>query len=151
MLTLRFMAAKNKRIVLKFGSGILAKPDGSALEKRQFSRLAAEVSALVKAGHECLIVSNGAVAAGLKVLGLTERPADLASVQACAAAGQSKLMELYSAVFAKHKVNVAQLLLTHEDIDSRIRYGNAQNTLERLFQSKNIVPIINENDPVAVE
>jgi glutamate 5-kinase len=72
-------------------------------------------------------------------------------VQACAAAGQSKLMELYSVMFAKHKINVAQLLLTHDDIDSRIRYGNAQNTLERLFQSKKIVPIINENDPVAVE
>jgi glutamate 5-kinase len=151
MLAVHFMSAKPIRIVLKFGSGILAKPDGSALETEQFRRLAAEVAALVKSGHECLIVSSGAVAAGLKSLGLSERPADLASVQACAAAGQSKLMELYSAMFAKHKINVAQLLLTHDDIDSRIRYGNAQNTLERLFQSKKIVPIINENDPVAVE
>jgi glutamate 5-kinase len=151
MLALLFMSDKPIRIVLKFGSGILAKPDGSALETAQFRRLAAEVAELVKAGHECLIVSSGAVAAGLKMLALAERPADLASVQACAAAGQSKLMELYSAVFAKHKINVAQLLLTHDDLDSRIRYRNAQNTLERLFHSKKIVPIINENDPVAVE
>lgn len=145
------MSDKPKRIVLKFGSGILAKPDGSALDTEQFRRLAAEVSALVKAGHECLIVSSGAVAAGLKALGLAERPADLATGQACAAVGQSKLMELYATMFAAHKINVAQLLLTHDDLDSRIRYRNARNTLNRLFQSKNIVPVINENDPVAVE
>jgi glutamate 5-kinase len=68
------MSDKPKRIVLKFGSGILARPDGSALEKEQFHRFAAEVSALVKRGHECIIVSSGAVAAGLKALGLLERP-----------------------------------------------------------------------------
>ena len=145
------MADKPKRIVMKFGSGILAKPDGSALETGQFTRFAAEVSALVKAGHECVIVSSGAVAAGLKAMGLTQRPADLPTRQACAAVGQSKLMELYSKVFAKHRISVAQLLLTHDDLDSKLRNHNATNTLNRLLKSKNVVPIINENDSVAVE
>jgi glutamate 5-kinase len=151
MLFLPFMAEKPKRIVLKFGSGILAKPDGSALEAGQFRRFAAEVSALVKAGHECIIVSSGAVAAGLKAFGLSERPADLPTRQACAAVGQTKLMELYAKSFAAHKVSVAQLLLTHEDMDSRLRYRNAKNTLNRLLESPRVVPIINENDSVAVE
>ncbi len=136
---------------MKFGSGILAKADGSALETGQFTRFAREVSALVKAGHECIIVSSGAVAAGLKAMGLTERPADLPTRQACAAVGQSKLMELYAQSFAKHGINVAQLLLTHDDLDSKLRNRNAKNTLNCLLQSKNVVPIINENDSVAVE
>ena len=140
-----------KRIVIKLGSGILAKPDGSALETAQFVRFAREVSALVKAGHECILVSSGAVAAGLKALGLSERPGDLPTIQACAAVGQSKLMELYAKSFARHRVNVAQLLLTHDDLDSRMRYHNAKNTLNRLLDGKGVVPIINENDSVAVE
>lgn len=145
------MSTRRNRIVLKFGTGILTTPDGSALEKKQFYRLASEVTGLVRKGNECLIVSSGAVGAGLRVLGLTERPADLPTVQACAAIGQSKLMRMYEQSFAAHKLDVAQLLLTHGDLDSRKRYGNAKNTLRRLFQAKKIVPIINENDSVAVE
>lgn len=139
------------RIVLKFGSGILANPKGNTLDERQFARLSAEVAQLVAAGHECLIVSSGAVAAGLMALGLQERPENLAERQACAAVGQSKLMECYSRHFAKHDLLVAQLLLTHGDLDSRMRHVNARNTLERLFERKTVVPIINENDSVAVE
>jgi glutamate 5-kinase len=139
------------RIVLKFGSGILANPKGNDLETKQFWRLAAEVSELVHGGHECLIVSSGAVAAGLSALGLKERPEDLATRQACAAVGQSKLMHLYAEMFALHDLNVAQLLLTHGDLDSRARYHNAQRTLQQLFKSRTVVPIINENDSVAVE
>jgi glutamate 5-kinase len=78
------------RIVLKFGSGILANPQGNTLDEPQFERLTREVAAQVSAGHECLIVSSGAVAAGLGALGLEERPEDLAARQACAAVGQSK-------------------------------------------------------------
>lgn len=139
------------RIVLKFGSGILANPRGNTLDERQFARLSGEVADLVKGGHECLIVSSGAVAAGLGVLGLKERPEALAARQACAAIGQSKLMQLYATMFAQHGLNVAQLLLTHGDLDSRIRHRNARNTLECLFERKTVVPIINENDSVAVE
>jgi glutamate 5-kinase len=139
-----------RRIVLKFGSGILANARGSGLDEKQFRRLCAEVSAAVKAGHECVVVSSGAVAAGLGVLGLKERPEALAARQACAAVGQSKLMESYARHFADHGLNVAQLLLTHGDLDSRTRYENARNTLEHLLRGR-VVPIINENDSVAVE
>jgi glutamate 5-kinase len=145
------MAARMQRIILKFGSGILANPKGNGLDRRQFARLTAEVAGLVRAGNECLIVSSGAVAAGMHVLGLAERPKELAARQACAAVGQTKLMDLYGTMFGRHGLNVAQLLLTHSDLDSRARHANARNTLTRLFAQRTVVPVINENDSVAVE
>ncbi len=145
------MAVRSKRIIIKFGSGILTNLKGNTLDRRQFARLSAEVAALVKQGHECLIVSSGAVAAGMSVLGLTERPKNLSARQACAAVGQTKLMHLYAVMFARHGLNVAQLLLAHSDIDSRARHANARNTLQHLLEQRTVVPIINENDSVAVE
>jgi glutamate 5-kinase len=139
------------RIVLKFGSGILASVKGTTLDGRQFARLSREVAALVAGGHQCVIVSSGAVAAGLGALGLRERPEDLALRQAAAAVGQSKLMQLYAENFALHGLLVAQLLLTHGDIDSRSRSQNVRNTLSRLLSSGKVVPVINENDSVATE
>jgi glutamate 5-kinase len=85
------------------------------------------------------------------LLGLKGRPLDLPSIQACAAVGQSRLMRLYETLFRRNGLHAAQLLLTHQDMDSRMRYQNARNTLERLFEFGNVVPVINENDPVAVE
>lgn len=140
-----------ERIVIKFGSGILAGRKGNSLDRAQFRRLCGDVAALVAAGHQCLIVSSGAVAAGLDALGLDKRPPEVALRQACAAVGQSRLMHLYQQMFARHGLVVAQLLLTHSDLDSRIRHSNACNTLERLFSNRAIVPVINENDSVAVE
>ncbi len=145
------MAARSQRLIIKFGSGILTNPKGNTLDRRQFARLSAEVAALVEKGHECLIVSSGAVAAGMSVLGLAERPKNLSARQACAAVGQTRLMQQYAARFARHGLNVAQLLLTHSDLDSRTRHANARNTLQHLFERRNVVPIINENDSVAVE
>lgn len=139
------------RVVLKFGSGILATLKGTHLDRRQFARLCREVAGLMEAGHQCVIVSSGAVAAGLGALGLRERPEDLALRQACAAVGQSKLMQLYAENFAAHGLQVAQLLLTHGDIDSRSRSRNVCNTLGRLMERSKVVPIINENDSVATE
>lgn len=144
------MARRSLRLVLKFGSGILSNPEGNTLDRRQFDRLGREVAELMEAGHECLIVSSAAVAAGLSALGLKERPARLSDRQACAAVGQSLLMQRYASVFARHGLTVAQLLLTHSDLDSRKRHDNARNTLERLFEGR-IVPVVNENDSVAVE
>jgi glutamate 5-kinase len=140
-----------QRIVLKFGSGILASPRGNDLDKPQFRKLAGAVAGLVKGGAQCIIVSSGAVAAGMPLLGLKERPADLTTRQACAAAGQSRLMGLYFEMFGGHGLAVAQLLLTHGDLDSRTRRQNAGNTLEKLLESGKVVPIVNENDSVAVE
>jgi glutamate 5-kinase len=140
-----------RRIVLKFGSGMLTRTDGRGLDSKQFTRLAGDIADLVDSGHECIIVSSGAVAAGMSVFGLSERPVELALRQACAAVGQSRLMRAYEKAFAARKLSVAQLLLTHGDIDSRTRSGNARTTLNQLLVSQRIVPIINENDSVAVE
>jgi len=140
-----------RRIVVKFGTGILTRPKGDSLDLHQFKRLTSEVAELVLAGNECLVVSSGAVGAGLAAMGLKARPVDLPTVQACAAVGQSKLMRLYETMFAAHGLNVAQLLLTHGDLDSRMRHRNARNTLDRLLQRRGVIPIINENDSVAVE
>ncbi len=105
----------------------------------------------VKEGNSCVIVSSAAIAAGVHMLGLGQRPEDLPGKQACAAAGQPELMRMYATAFKRHGIKVAQLLLTHDDIDSRMRRQNASNTIERIFQTRNIVPVINENDTVAVE
>ena len=139
------------RIVLKFGSGILASEKGNTLDRKQFARLSKEVAALVAAGHQCMVVSSGAVAAGLRSLGLKARPEDLALRQACAAVGQSKVMALYDECFGAHGLQVAQLLLTHGDVDSRTRSENVRTTLSCLLERGNVVPIINENDSVATE
>ncbi len=142
---------KYRRIVLKFGSGTLTRSNAPGLDLKQFARLSAEVAALIHQGYQCVTVTSGAVAAGTSVLGLTERPGDLATAQASAAVGQSKLMRAYEMAFGRYKLNVAQLLLTHSDLDSRTRRANAGNTLERLLAADNVVPIINENDSVATE
>ena len=145
------MSKRSQRIVLKFGSGILASDQGIGLNRRQIARLAREVGTLVRAGHECVIVSSGAVAAGLATLDLAAKPKELAAKQACAAVGQSQLMHAYASEFAKQDIAVAQLLLTHNDLDSRARHHNARATLAHLLSRGNVVPIINENDSVAVE
>lgn len=145
------MASTPRRIVLKFGSGILANTRGTSLDDGQFRRLCSEISGLVKEGHEVVVVSSGAVAAGLGVLGLKARPDGLSARQACAAIGQSRLMQSYSTHFATHDLHVAQLLLTYDDLDSRTAYQNVRNTIAHIFARKTVVPIINENDSVAVE
>ncbi len=151
MATGKKTSRKNRRIVLKFGSGTLTRSRGSGLDLKQFARLGQEVASLIHGGHQCVMVTSGAVAAGIGALGLNERPSDLATAQASAAVGQSKLMRAYETAFGSYKLNVAQLLLTHSDLDSTMRRANARNTLERLLAAGNIVPIINENDSVAVE
>ena len=145
------MRVSPSRLVIKLGTGLLTTPRGNALDTAQFRRLTAEIAALVQAGHECLVVTSGAVGAGMVVLKLKERSRDLPTIQACAAVGQSRLMRVYETHFARHGLAVAQVLLTHRDLDSRISYHNARNTLDRLLADRRVVPIINENDTVAVE
>jgi glutamate 5-kinase len=139
------------RIVLKFGTGVLSRSAGSALDATQIRRFCSEIASLVRAGHSCVVVSSAAIAAGVHALGLKRRPDDLPGKQACAAAGQPELMRLYATSFRKHGLRVAQLLLTHDDIDSRMRRQNARNTLDRLAQARDVISIINENDTVALE
>ena len=145
------MAGSAQRVVIKLGSGILAAVDGLSLDLAQIDGLVEQVAELCRSGTQCVLVSSGAVAAGLMELGMRERPEQLAQVQALAAVGQSRLMHEYETCFRARGFRVAQLLLTHQDLDSRIRYRNAKNTLDELLRHDSVVPIVNENDSVAVE
>jgi len=138
---------KVSRIVVKVGTGVLTdsrkQPDIAQMEQ-----LVSQIAAQRKAGREMVLVSSGAVGAGMGVLGHAKRPSDLAELQACAAIGQSKLMATYDKLFAVHGLSVAQVLLTHADLEHHDRHLNARNTLVNLLRH-GVVPIINENDVVS--
>ncbi len=118
--------------VVKVGTSVLAAPDGT-LDQTRISRLAAEISAVADTGRRVALVSSGAVGAGIGRLGLDRRPDDLPHLQAAAAVGQAFLIRAYDEEFRHHGRHAAQLLLTHEDFDSRLRYLNMRNTLSALF------------------
>ncbi len=136
-----------QRIVVKIGSSSLTREDGG-LDLNRIDVLARLSASWRAQGKELLIVSSGAVAAGIGPLGLTSRPKDLATKQACAAMGQSLLMAQWSAAFQSHHLHVAQVLLTTDDVMRRDHYTNARQSLEKLL-TLGAVPIINENDTVA--
>lgn len=137
------------RIVIKIGSNIIA--DAKAgLNARRISSIATQVAAIRQAGHEAVIVSSGAVAAGTKKMGLAKKPVDIMLKQAAAATGQASLMWTYEKSFHKHKITVAQVLLTRDGLANRKMYINAKNTLNALLEY-GVLPIINENDTVATE
>ncbi|MBI4842723.1 MAG: glutamate 5-kinase [Nitrospirae bacterium] len=138
-----------KRIVIKIGSNILASAE-EGLNTRRMRVIAKEISEITDTGAEAVIVSSGAVAAGLKKLGLKVKPKDIKLKQAAAAIGQSSLMWAYEKSFASYGKKVAQVLLTRDVITDRERYINAKNTLLTLIHH-DVIPIINENDPVAVD
>lgn len=142
---------KKRPVVLKFGTGILAREGGCSLDERQFRSLAAQIAVIAAAGNPCIVVSSGAVAAGVHALKLPKRPSDLAGKQACAAVGQPALMNAYARHLGRHDLRPAQLLLTHDDIFDSSRRRNAKTTLAKLLSSPGVVPVINENDSVAVE
>lgn len=142
---------KRRRVVFKFGTGVLSRSEGKALDLRQFRRLSKEIAALCQQGIECIVVSSGAIAAGVQILGLKHRPEDLPSKQACAATGQPVLIRQFDLCFRKLGMHTAQLLLTYSDIDSTRRRSNICRTLDHLLASKNIIPIFNENDSVSIE
>lgn len=139
---------KVNRVVVKLGTGVVTdsrkRPD-----QVQFAQLVAQVAGLRAAGKEVVIVTSGAVGAGMGVLGYDERPPTLAERQACAAVGQSRLMATYEALFRHYDLSVGQVLLTHEDLADHARHLNARNTLITLLR-RGVVPIINENDAVSV-
>jgi glutamate 5-kinase len=111
-------------------------------------QLVAQIVAQRQAGKEVVLVSSGAVGAGMGALGYKKRPNDLAELQACAAVGQSRLMAIYQKLFGAHNLAVAQILLTHDDLQHHERHLNARNTLVTLLRH-GVVPIINENDVVS--
>ncbi len=138
-----------KRIVIKVGSRLIASR-AEGLRPEQIERLANEVASLRATGREVLIVSSGAIVSGIRKLQLKEYPKNLPVKQAAAAVGQSRLMWAYEKAFERLNIHVAQILLTHEDLADRRRFLNARYTLTALI-GFGIVPIINENDTVAVE
>ena len=141
---------KVSRIVIKIGSGVLTTPDRSGLDDTVIEEITRQVSTLHKSGHETILVSSGAIAAGVKELNLKKTPVDIPHKQAAAAIGQSRLIGKYERHFKREGLNVAQILLTHDDLSNRIRYLNAKNTILTILSYK-VIPIINENDTVAVD
>lgn len=139
---------KAHSVVVKVGTNVLADSTGR-LNLERIRSLTGQIARLKKAGRKVALVSSGAVGAGLGQLQLRTRPDDLAHLQACAAVGQSALMQLYQHGLAPHGIHPAQLLLTTSDFDSRVRYLNVRNTIATLFEY-GCLPIINENDTVSV-
>ena len=137
-----------RRVVVKLGTGVLTDVS-KRLDLVQFAQLVAQIARLRSAGHEVVVVTSGAVGAGMGVLGYDRRPGSLAERQACAAVGQSRLMALYESLFRHYDQPVAQVLLTHDDLADHTRHLNARNTLLTLLKHK-VLPIINENDVVSV-
>ena len=142
----REAVATATRLVVKVGSSSLTTAAGGL----DGARLDALVEALVGRGGELVLVSSGAIAAGLAPLGLARRPRDLATQQAAASVGQSLLVQRYATAFGRHGLTVGQVLLTAEDVVRRAHYRNAQTTLERLL-ALGVVPVVNENDTVATD
>ena len=137
-----------RRVVIKIGSSNLSDPFG--VNRDSIATIARQLSTLHAAGKEVVLVSSGAVAAGMSRLGLQGRPKTIPSKQAAAAVGQITLMALYEEDFSTHGIRVAQILLTHDDLASRKRYLNAKHTMRALLDA-GVIPIVNENDTVAVE
>ena len=138
------------RAVLKAGSSLLTDPKRKGVNTKFLAKLAGEVKSLQARNVQCLIVTSGAIAAGMFEMGLDRKPKEIAKLQALAAVGQCKLMHAYETAFRRSGLRVAQILLTREDLSDKQRYSNARKTLEELFRN-GIIPVVNENDTVAVE
>ncbi|MFH1973943.1 MAG: glutamate 5-kinase [Pseudomonadota bacterium] len=144
----RKLVASSKRVVVKIGSNVLTEDHG--LNIKVIGSISRQISLLMDKGTEVILVSSGAMASGLRKIGLRKRPDEIPKRQAVAAVGQAGLIMEYEKAFEKFDKKVAQILLTSEDLSNRKRYLNARNTIYTLLSWK-IVPIINENDTVAVE
>jgi glutamate 5-kinase len=137
------------RVVVKVGSSSLTTLPGG-LDEHRLAALVDVLGAVRAAGRQVVLVSSGAIAAGLAPLGLDSRPRDLATAQAAASVGQLRLVQTYADAFARHGITVGQVLLTADDLTRRGHYRNARQTVERLL-SLGVLPIVNENDTVATE
>lgn len=141
--------AQASRVVVKAGSSSLTTPAGQ-IDTHRVNQLVDMVAAQVAVGRQIVLVSSGAIAAGLSPLGLRKRPTDLATQQAAASVGQGILVAAYAERFSRHGLTVGQVLLSADDVGRRVHYSNAQRTLNRLLEL-GVVPIVNENDTVATD
>lgn len=146
---MRRLLPNSRRIVIKVGTSTLTHPNGH-LHLGRIEALVRQLADLHAEGRDLVLVTSGAVGAGMGRLELTQRPQDLAGKQALAAVGQGVLMQRYEAIFAEYGCVVGQVLLTREDIEDPTRKGNATATMEQLFQWR-VIPVVNENDTVTSE
>ncbi len=140
---------QTQRCVIKVGTGVLTRDDGG-IDQHILEAIAAQCAEAISARRTIAIVSSGAIALGVKQLGLPARPKRMDALQACAAVGQGQLLRLWSESFAPYQRTVAQILLTHADLADRQRFLNARRCMSEL-QSRGAIPVINENDTVAIE
>ena len=145
----KFNFSKAEKIVIKLGSSIVTN-DGEGLDEECLSSLIKQISILSSQNKKVILVSSGAIAAGLKKLRVKIRPKVLSELQAAAAVGQMDLVRTYEELFADNDLISAQVLLTHDDLSDRKRYLNARSTIFNLIKN-NVIPVINENDTVASE
>lgn len=143
------VVASAKRLVVKVGSTLVTN-DGQGLDRDALARWAQQIATLRREGREIVLVSSGAIAEGMQRLGWKRRPHALHELQAAAAVGQMGLIQVYESCFREHALITSQILLTHEDLADRKRYLNARSTLRTLL-ALNVIPIINENDTVAID
>lgn len=146
---MRSILSSTKRIVVKVGSALVT-DNGAGLSDSFIEECARQISHLQHSGREVVLVSSGAIAAGIRRLGWAKRPHAIHALQAAAAVGQSILTQAYEHVFNKHGLKTAQVLLTHDDLADRCRYLNARSTLSTLLEL-GVVPVINENDTVVTD
>ena len=140
---------KAKRIVVKIGTNVMTDVNGT-LDLDLIKNLVGQVSKIKNSGKEILIITSGAIGAGMKELQLNSRPKDVTMQQVCAAIGQNILMSSYQSMFKKHGIKVAQILLSYDNFLNKKTYYNLQNSLNKLLDL-GVVPIINENDPVSID
>lgn len=144
-----FLPEKVKRVVFKLGTGVLTSGVG-CLDNARIAGIGREIADLRKRGVEVIVVSSGAVGLGMGRLGLSQRPKAVSSVQKCAAVGQSILIETWQRALEPYGLNVAQLLLTREDVQGRARHVAIKKLLEEMI-SEGIIPVINENDSISAQ
>ena len=138
-----------RRVTVKVGTSSITRPSGE-LDIRRMEKIVSEIVSVIESGIEVVLVSSGAIGAGIGRLGLTQKPQSYPEKQAAAAVGQGILLQTYEQLFDSYNRIVAQVLLTRSDIAARSRYLNARNTLITLLKY-GVIPIINENDTVAFE
>lgn len=138
-----------RRIVIKLGTGVLTHENGRP-DMRSMKNLVSQIAKIQRSGYEIVLVTSGAIGAGMEALGIKKRPTELPDLQMAAAVGQTRLMSRYEALFAKYGYKVGQVLLTHMDFHHKIRLTNIRRTMINLLRNR-VIPIANENDVVADE
>jgi len=145
---MRRIPDKNGKIVIKLGTNLIT--DGKdIIYTERIDSLVEQIVELRTRGHKVILVTSGAIGCGMQILGMKDRPEDIKELQAIAAVGQPHLMALYEDKFNAHRIKIGQLLLSHDDLKDAERGDNTRNTIDQLL-NMDIIPIINENDPVAI-